>query len=76
MESRRVAIQRVGRAIEVHFPGEIDDAHATAAELAVDRVAAGERRLEREEERIDGIAGPGHAARYRFGTESGAWRMR
>ena len=45
----------------MHLVREVDDAHAAAAELAVDGVAAGERRLEGEEERIDGIAGPGHA---------------
>ena len=47
-------------AVEVDFAGEVDDAHAATAELAIDGVAAGECRLEREEERIDGIAGPGH----------------
>ena len=39
--------------VEVHFAREIHHAHAAATKLAVDGVAPGHRRLEREEHRIE-----------------------
>jgi hypothetical protein len=49
--------------IQVHFPGEVHDAHAAAAQLAVDGVPAGERDLERQEQKVDGGRTRCHRAR-------------
>ena len=40
------------QAIEVHLVREVHDAHATASELAVDRIATGYGGLERKENRV------------------------
>ena len=41
------------RAVESHFAGEVDHPHPAAADLALEGIAAGEGRLEVEEETVD-----------------------
>src|SRR6185437_10840277 len=45
--------------LELDFAREVHNAHATAAQLAIERVLAGERLLEGEEFRVEGLGGGG-----------------
>ena len=45
------------RAVEVDLAGEVDDAHAAAAQLPVYRIPAGQRLLKGEEQGVGGRAG-------------------
>src|SRR5688500_8189135 len=50
---RRQQLDRY-HAVEVYLACEVHDAHATTAQLTIDRITAGQRELKREEELIDG----------------------
>src|SRR4051812_35831740 len=57
--SRQLGRQELDRdgAVEANFSGEVDDTHAAAAELSLERISADDGRLEREKQSVDAGVG-------------------
>src|SRR5204863_7256708 len=58
------------RPVEMDFARHVHDAHATAPERPVDRVPAGQRLLEGEEESVELRVALGHATRLYMCTQA------